>query len=68
MVKLQVLDLNKKEIKIKIISAGAAHPLVGGSKLKFYLGDKSESSKGKFCEVKTFIINSISIKGVHIDF
>merc|ERR1712048_11995 len=44
-VKLQIVDLNKRDIKIKVLSGGGIKPLVGGSKLKFYLGDKSESSK-----------------------
>ena len=46
-VKLQIVDLNKRDIKIKVLSGGGIKPLVGGSKLKFYLGDKSESSKSK---------------------
>ena len=46
-VKLQIVDLNKRDIKIKVLSGGGIKPLVGGSKLKFYLGDKSESSKGQ---------------------
>ena len=55
-VKLEVVAVLNREVKIKIVSGGGAagKPMVNGSKLKFYLGDKSESSKGmkliiRFC-------------------
>ena len=48
-VKIEVVAVLNREIKIKIVSGGGAagKPMVNGSKLKFYLGDRSESSKGK---------------------
>merc|ERR1711892_861038 len=46
-VKIEVVAVLNREIKIKIVSGGGAagKPMVNGSKLKFYLGDRSESSK-----------------------